>query len=396
MARSRVLSIVDLTEREIEAWRALAARAAEPNPYFSPELLAPAARELGGGENLRILVVDDGPAPGAPSRGDASPGGRAPSSDSPGAPERWWAVLPFEMVPGDKRWPWRHASTGSDLLALYCPLGTPLVDGERVDKAVDALVDALHERRREMGQAVDLHLVARDGPVDRRLREVCRGRGIPLHEWGSDPRGAVRFDEGEPGAWAERMPRGKSLARGRRRLERAVGATLVLEDRAAEPEIAKAFLDFEQQGWKGDAARGGMGFRGRRGGEAWFTQMLAGFSATGSAHVFALMAGGVLLHLAVIVCAGPTAFGFFDVYNEEWARYGPGAIGRMMALSWLDENTDVAAFDSSMNPSLYPDATALFPDRVVVASSTLVTGTFAARLVMRVLRGTARVVRRFR
>jgi len=68
----------------------------------------------------------------------------------------------------------------------------------------------------------------------------------------------------------------------------------------------------------------------------------------------------------------------------------------MMALSWLDENSDVEVFDSSMNPSLYKDATDLFPDRLAMASSTLVTGGVFARLTMRVMRAAARVVRRFR
>ncbi|MEK8227876.1 hypothetical protein NKG05_19890 [Oerskovia sp. M15] len=98
----------------------------------------------------------------------------------------------------------------------------------------------------------------------------------------------------------------------------------------------------------------------------------------------------------MIVRTGSTAFGYFDVYSEDWARYGPGAIGRMMALSWLDENADVKMFDSSMNPSLYKDATALFPDRLELVSMTVVTGTVAARVVMRVVRAAARMVRRFR
>ena len=68
----------------------------------------------------------------------------------------------------------------------------------------------------------------------------------------------------------------------------------------------------------------------------------------------------------------------------------------MMALSWLDENSEVDVFDSSMNPSLYPDATALFPDRLTMVSSTVVTGGLLARLAMRVMRAAARVVRRFR
>ncbi|MEK8227875.1 GNAT family N-acetyltransferase [Oerskovia sp. M15] len=157
--------------------------------------------------------------------------------------------------------------------------------------AVTALVDALHARRRELGQAVDLHLLVRDGEVGRRLEKACRKRRTPVHAWAATRAGcAVR--RGEPGSWVDRMPRGKSLARGRRRLERAVGAALVLEDRADDPDIATTFLDFEQQGWKGDSERGGLGFRNRRGGEEWFTEMLAGFSTSGRAHVFALVAEG--------------------------------------------------------------------------------------------------------
>ncbi|MEK8227874.1 hypothetical protein NKG05_19880 [Oerskovia sp. M15] len=112
MAHSRVLSIVDLSDQEIEAWRVLAAAAAEPNPYFEPEMLVPAVRALSGGADLKILVVERGP---GDADGDQGAGRRSPG---------WWAALPFEMVPGDRHWPWRHASTGSDFLALYCPLGT--------------------------------------------------------------------------------------------------------------------------------------------------------------------------------------------------------------------------------------------------------------------------------
>ena len=46
-ASPAVLPIDELNPRDIAAWRELAARSAEPNPFFEPECVLPAARYLG-------------------------------------------------------------------------------------------------------------------------------------------------------------------------------------------------------------------------------------------------------------------------------------------------------------------------------------------------------------
>lgn len=370
MLRSRVVTIADLQPPDVSAWAALAASAAEPNPYLEPAFLLPAAQELGEGGRLRLVVVDE------------------PHDD---APPRWVAALAVDDVPGDRRWPWRHASTGSDLLATYCPLGTPLVDAHDPVRGTDLLVRALRRHRRELGSAVDLHLLVRGGPVHAGLVGACAAQGVPVHVWGGDPRGAVRFPGGGK---VPAMPRAASLARGRRRFERALGEPLRVEDRAGRPGVARDFLDLEASGWKGDPARGGMAFRLRHGGAAWFERMLDGFTAAGRAHVLTVLAGERVVHMAVVVRAGGAAFGFYDAYAPEWGRFGPGGIGRVLGVAWLAEHTDVRLFDSSVNPSLYPDATALFPDRVDLVSCTAVTGGRAARVVHRAVRAGVAVLHR--
>src|SRR5271167_1614573 len=52
--------VQDLQARDVHAWRDLAARAAEPNPFFEPECVLPAARHLGGPAPALLIVKDRG------------------------------------------------------------------------------------------------------------------------------------------------------------------------------------------------------------------------------------------------------------------------------------------------------------------------------------------------
>ena len=59
-------------DADVARWRDLAARAADPNPFFEPELLLPAVRHLKGGGEVRLLVAEragrvDRPGAGGPA-----------------------------------------------------------------------------------------------------------------------------------------------------------------------------------------------------------------------------------------------------------------------------------------------------------------------------------------
>ena len=45
--RTRFLTLEQLDQSDERAWRGLAARSAETNPFFEPEFVLPAARHLG-------------------------------------------------------------------------------------------------------------------------------------------------------------------------------------------------------------------------------------------------------------------------------------------------------------------------------------------------------------
>ena len=57
---TRAVPMDGLTPDDLARWRDLAARAAEPNVFFEPELLVPAVRALARPGSVRLLVVADG------------------------------------------------------------------------------------------------------------------------------------------------------------------------------------------------------------------------------------------------------------------------------------------------------------------------------------------------
>jgi CelD/BcsL family acetyltransferase involved in cellulose biosynthesis len=57
--RVEVRSVEALSKADAARWRELAARAVEPNPFFEPDFVVPAARRLGTRPGF-LLVAEDG------------------------------------------------------------------------------------------------------------------------------------------------------------------------------------------------------------------------------------------------------------------------------------------------------------------------------------------------
>src|SRR5450755_1476670 len=142
----QLLAVKDLGSRDIAAWRELAAQAVEPNPFFEPECVLPAARHLGG-SHVALLVVTD--------------------SD-----RDWLACMP--VIPRVKRWhmrlpvlsAWRH---------LYGCLGTPLVTRTGVEVATERLL-AQAFRASSFG-LVAFPWIGDGGPVLGGLRSALEASG---------------------------------------------------------------------------------------------------------------------------------------------------------------------------------------------------------------------------
>src|SRR5690606_4846725 len=74
---ARTLAVRGIPGDDVAAWSALAHRAAEPNVFFEPEFLLPTVSSFDPDGGVRLLVVE-----------------RA---------GEWVAVMPYEMVPGDRQ-----------------------------------------------------------------------------------------------------------------------------------------------------------------------------------------------------------------------------------------------------------------------------------------------------
>src|SRR6185503_13814551 len=98
-----------LAPADVQRWRRLADAAAEPNPFYEPAFLYPAARNLTDRRTQLLIARED------------NHGGE------------WAACMPvvkrarFRKIPGPALLNWVHT---------HCYLGTPLVAQGRVDEAV--------------------------------------------------------------------------------------------------------------------------------------------------------------------------------------------------------------------------------------------------------------------
>src|SRR5947209_5796824 len=102
MLRSRAIAIRDLSPSDEAAWRDLAARAVEPNPFYEAEFVLPASRHLAGGTRVVLVVAEEG--------------------------GRFYACVPVKCASFSRA---LRPPVVSSWLHLYSFLGTPLVAPER-------------------------------------------------------------------------------------------------------------------------------------------------------------------------------------------------------------------------------------------------------------------------
>ena len=285
---SRVLAMhVELRDLEslepedVQRWRRLAGHAAEPNPFYEPAFVYPAARNLTE-RRIRLLTVVDG--------------------------QDWAACLPvvhrlrFRKIPGPALVNWVHT---------HCYLGTPLVAAGRAAAALSVLLSHIRGTRR-VG-FFGLERLGEDGPVARALRELSPP--ALLYELGE--RAALyRRDDGDYLTLTSK--RARELRRQRRQLEEQ-GAVRVL-DRAGDAVAVERFLALEASGWKGRAGTA-LANAGHR---AFFGEMARTFASDSRLQLLSLELDGTPIAMKCNVIAGGGIFCFKIAHDETFARYSPG------------------------------------------------------------------------
>jgi CelD/BcsL family acetyltransferase involved in cellulose biosynthesis len=313
--RAQVLGLDDLSTQEVDGWKELAAQSVEPNPFFEPEYVLPAARLLGGRRVGALVVRESG---------------------------RWAACLPIHRP---RRWhrvplgcvaTWQHR---------YCFLGTPLVRADRVGSAVSALAGELMSRRGASYAGLDA--LADEGPV----REALR-RAVELHGTGEitvnrHRRAVLRRPELADEAPAVKGKHRRELERKRRRLADELGGPLRTVDRAEDEGAVEDFLELEASGWKG---REGTAMASLEHDADFFRAVCASFRDLGRLHLLSLEGSGRRVAMACSLRAGEGIFCLKIAFDEGWRRYSPGALLVLDHASWFARHSNAAWMDSCVQP----------------------------------------------
>jgi CelD/BcsL family acetyltransferase involved in cellulose biosynthesis len=319
-----LLQLEDLTESDIGAWRDLSETAVEPNPFFDPDFVLPAAAELDPG-SVGLLVASSG--------------------------TDWTGCIPvvrrraWRRVPAMGLVVWNH---------LYCFLGTPLLRADGADDGADELIGAGLGQGRFLG----LDLLATDGPVSRALEPV-------LHRQDLKPVVMRRFQRAtlarrpEPTYLALKPKHRRNFERLRRRLEDQVGGELVLRDRSDDPEGWSEFLEVEASGWKGtDGTATAFAPIGHG---PLFTEICRRLVPRGMLQLIAAEANGVTVAMLCNLVSGDTAFTFKIASAADYLEYSPGIQIEIAYLDHFHSNERLSRVDSCAEPGneminrLWPD-----------------------------------------
>lgn len=298
----------DVTPGLVAAWWDLVGRAAEPNPFQTPDVVLPTVAHLQRGRRTGLLVVGD------ETRLDAL-----------------LAVVSPMRLPPDAR---RHVAVPvvQALTEPYAQLGTPLVDAGSVEESVAALTSWPIAGTR--GVALLMRYFADDGPVAAGLDAVLARRGTAAVRWKTYERAVLG-----PGTGRVSKNRRSRLKRSRRdgeALAAAVGP-LAWEDRAGDPAAVERFLQLESAGWKGEA---GTSLAAQPETAAWFRDVCAGHAARGGLELLELRAGDRVAAMQCNLRAGDQVFHFKSAYDEALAEHRPGMQMLARQVEEADEHPD--------------------------------------------------------
>jgi CelD/BcsL family acetyltransferase involved in cellulose biosynthesis len=300
-------------------WDALAAQAAEPNPFVERWFLMAGLEAFAHGNQPLIATLRTG--------------------------DRLAAIVPLarRLTYEDRPLPhvgnWRHANAF---------LGTPLVAAGREHafwRALLAWADA------HAGIALFLHLdmLPSGGPLFAALRDVCLVQARPAAVVHRHERAALHSGLA-PQAYFEASLSGKKRKELRRQFARLSElGTVAFERRGDTADLdgwCDAFLALEAAGWKG--AQGSALARDPAKAR-FFRAVLAGAASRGRLERLAITLDGRPIAMLANLVAAPGAFSFKTAYDETLARFSPGVLLQRENLALLARD-DIAWADSCAAP----------------------------------------------
>lgn len=279
----------------VAAWRELSARAVEPNAYQLPEWAQAIAASARGGTATHALAA---------WRGN-------------GTSARLLGVIPVISL-------WRAYRLPLPALVNADPhtsLGTPLVDRDDGDGAVEAL---LREARQAGAHALILRHVTIDGPMMRTLRTALTRMSLTPIVSDAHARALLDATRNADDVLRDALgaKRLKELRRLRNRLaEHGDVAFEVARTPADVAAALPAFLDLEAKGWKG--ARG-TSLKQHEGDLAFIRRATSALAACGQCEIVTLRAGACAVATGIVLRHLDRAFFFKIGVDPAFARYSVG------------------------------------------------------------------------
>jgi len=275
--------------------------------------------------------------------------------------------------------------TNSGILAEMADLRVPLLDREWAEPVLRAMLEFLHTQRTGNPGLLDLGKVPFDDPFRSMLLAVCADLDLPYRLGDSYERGAiVRRDEDHYWEKAITAKRRHDIKRRKRALERDHGGSVVLRDRSADQQFIPEFIDFESNGWKGQAGSGGRGLQVSTGAADWFSEVFGELQRQHRVIFHSLEIGEDVLYMSACLSSGDTMFCWRDAYAEKWARYGTGFLGRLAAMELFNGRPQLAYLDTTTIPE-YATTTAMYPDRRRISALVIAVGGLPDRSLIRSL-----------
>jgi CelD/BcsL family acetyltransferase involved in cellulose biosynthesis len=281
-------------ETPMDAWQLLGDQAIDPNPFFGPAFLC-AFLEHMGPRSVRLLVVQER------------------------ASGRWLLAAPLGRrrlglaLPANATW-----------ATEYAPLGTPLIHAAAGDAAVRRFLQA----GAAPGGLFAVPYLPLESTSARRLKNAAPDRTLVLARsaragHGTGAEGTAQLAEADSGK------RRKEMRRLMRRLGDHGTPRFISLAGAEAIQGFEAFLHLEAAGWKGRSGTALLSLPET----ATFARLAVQHRAgTGGVRIDQLWAGDTLVAALVLFGDGGRMFSWKIAFDEDFARYSPGAQIALQAL----------------------------------------------------------------
>lgn len=306
----------------------LAAHAVEPNVYYEPWMLIPAAKWLRHEGELRFVLT-------------LSQAGER-QVQTPGV----IGLFPVETSCRYDRFPirtlrlWKHDK---------CFLCVPLLRAGWEREALRAFLDWM--RSSPMGGAVlDWNQITSGGPFHRALVSVLAERRqaslvdeVSVRSVLSRAASCEAFLEQ---AVSRRHQR--DIERKERKLAKLGRLEYVLLEQERElGEWIERFLEIESSGWKGAA---GTSLAQVSGDAEFFREAITGAQRRGRLTMLGLRLDGRLIAIKCNLRSGAVSFAFMIAFDERYAAHSPGLLLEMENIRQLHSDPEVSRMDSCADP----------------------------------------------